>query len=381
MKKAIRFIHTADWHIGYPFTGIGRSDSALQEKLLSASFNSIRNIFELARSEQVDFILIAGDVFEDVQYSQLIPLKYGKLLAEAPPVFIACGNHDPLPWDFKLPPNVHLFSERFSTVELDSVFGKIAITGISHPQKNIESDLTTGFPEKIQGDVFLRIGLIHCNLTEISPEYNYAPTTRKRLLELPVDIWCLGHIHQKTMVYNERNRVILYPGTPQGKKSKYSGLCGCYLVEIDENRKIDARFIATADAEWLEITATLDDLSQLPELIEKSSVIGLASVRLCKLRLTLPAGVQIPPDFLTSDGKNYFYDLEINHPREFLTPLEDQIQTLLSEICDGHSDLPSFQSVRNEIQSLYSECGQTPDWPKLTQEAEKLATELLFHED
>lgn len=86
--KAFRFIHTADWHLGRELHGadLGPAQAAFLEWLA-----------ELAREEEVDAVLMAGDIYERA----LPPLPAVELfrdglvrLAEVAPVVLISGNHD-----------------------------------------------------------------------------------------------------------------------------------------------------------------------------------------------------------------------------------------------------------------------------------------------
>jgi len=51
----MRFLHTSDWHVGK--TLFGKSRLSEQEQVL-------REIIEISRSERVDCVLVAGDVYD-----------------------------------------------------------------------------------------------------------------------------------------------------------------------------------------------------------------------------------------------------------------------------------------------------------------------------
>ena len=51
----MRFLHTADWHLGRPFHG---------ESLLDAQAGAIEHVAEVARSYAVDAILVSGDLYD-----------------------------------------------------------------------------------------------------------------------------------------------------------------------------------------------------------------------------------------------------------------------------------------------------------------------------
>ncbi len=55
MGRLMRFLHTADWHVGKTLKGRSRLDE--QEQVL-------REIVTIARAQEVDAVLVAGDLYE-----------------------------------------------------------------------------------------------------------------------------------------------------------------------------------------------------------------------------------------------------------------------------------------------------------------------------
>jgi DNA repair exonuclease SbcCD nuclease subunit len=62
MTMGIRILHTADWQIGKQFESLGAPSDKLAY-LRQERFNVVRRIGDLAASENVDAVLVAGDVF------------------------------------------------------------------------------------------------------------------------------------------------------------------------------------------------------------------------------------------------------------------------------------------------------------------------------
>ena len=84
----MKLLHTADWHVGRTIRGRSRDDEHRQV---------LSEIAAIAREEQVDLILVAGDIFdtaapaataEEIVYRALLEL------AEVAPVVMVTGNHD-----------------------------------------------------------------------------------------------------------------------------------------------------------------------------------------------------------------------------------------------------------------------------------------------
>ena len=83
------FLHTADWHIGKTLKG--RSRLAEQREVLA-------EIIDIAVREQVDAVLIAGDLYDtaapSAEAQRLVNSALLKLAASAIEVVVIAGNHD-----------------------------------------------------------------------------------------------------------------------------------------------------------------------------------------------------------------------------------------------------------------------------------------------
>ena len=110
---SIRFIHTADLHLDTPFKGLSNWNSDLASRLKDATFKSFNRIVDLCISENVDFFVISGDIFDSQNKSLSAQLKFIgeiKRLSDLEiPTYFICGNHDPLSsWldSLEMPKNV-----------------------------------------------------------------------------------------------------------------------------------------------------------------------------------------------------------------------------------------------------------------------------------
>src|SRR5215211_5283235 len=84
----MRFLHTADWHLGRPFHG---------ESLLDAQAAAIDHIAAVARDARVDAVLVSGDLYDralpPVDAVRLADAALARL-SEICPVVVISGNHD-----------------------------------------------------------------------------------------------------------------------------------------------------------------------------------------------------------------------------------------------------------------------------------------------
>ena len=263
----MRFIHTADLHIDSPLRGLSRYEGAPLERLRGATRRALERLVDLAIDEQVDFLLIAGDLYDrdwqDFHTGLFVREQMVRLGRASIPVFIVQGNHDArgvitrqVPW----PDNVKLFSSRTAeTARLDHL--GVAIHGHSFPDREVPEDLVPGYPAAVPG--CFNIGLLHTSLTGVEGHDTYAPTSLPVMKSRGYDYWALGHVHARQVVC-EVPRVV-FPGNLQGRHARETGIKGCELVTV-EGARLDARFMPLDVVRWHHICIDVQPVQTLDEL-------------------------------------------------------------------------------------------------------------------
>ena len=118
-KESIRFIHAGDFHLERPMQDLLDLPEHLKQQLVDAPWKSAEAIFEMAIVENVDFVLLSGDLLNPVSCGAAGPAflleHFEKLQQNKIPVYGAAGTvDDPDRWPeaVALPANVHLFSKK-----------------------------------------------------------------------------------------------------------------------------------------------------------------------------------------------------------------------------------------------------------------------------
>ena len=93
-----RFVHTADIHLDSPLRSLALRDPALAELIGGAARLAFEQTIELCLDEQVDALMIAGDLYDGDQTSMKTALFLAAQLQRLDEagirVFIVRGNHD-----------------------------------------------------------------------------------------------------------------------------------------------------------------------------------------------------------------------------------------------------------------------------------------------
>lgn len=266
--EPFRFLHTGDLHLDSPFGGLAAEvPPDVRELLRGSSVAAWRNVVQLAIDEAVDFVVIAGDVFERASPTLLGQTRFRDGLARLDAAgigsYVVHGNHDPLDgrsWapSLDFPPSTHRFgARRPEHVPVLRDGREVArITGQSYGHAAVTENLAAGFER--EANVPFAIGLLHANVGDLPGHGNYAPCSVEDLRASGMDYWALGHIHRPGRVTDAP--LAVYCGIPQGRDPGETGARGAWLVEVDAAARPVARFIACDVVRWHQLTVAIDDL-------------------------------------------------------------------------------------------------------------------------
>ncbi|EOF7812601.1 exonuclease SbcCD subunit D [Listeria monocytogenes] len=265
--KEIQFLHMADLHLDSPFIGLSTLPQPLFSAIQESTFQSLERITTVAIKEAVDFVLIAGDIYDSEDQSVRAQARFAKemkrLEAANIPVFMIHGNHDFIEKHkekLELPSNVHVFSEQVEVMSHKTTTGvSVNIYGFSYNERHIRSSRVGEY--KIQGDADFHIALLHGSEVSSSEEHDvYAPFRVQEISKKGFDYWALGHIHKRQLLAETPS--IYYPGNIQGRNRKESGEKGASIITLSEaSTTID--FIGTSPIIWEEAVITLPDNSEI----------------------------------------------------------------------------------------------------------------------
>lgn len=223
-RMSIRFLHAADLHLGWRTT---RFDERACSRISEARFEALESLRSAAAQHQAQFVLLAGDVFDDHSVSKGVAERAFTLLEGKSmpcPVYLIPGNHDPLtpggvwdrePWDRDQPAK-HTFLLR--TPEPVRVLD-LPVTLFPCPLRNRNSidDPTawiTSHPRS-PDDRTIRIGLAHGSLRILPnlPEDDHL-IRADAAAHYGLDYLALGHWHKPLLhVGSDGVRRTVYSGT------------------------------------------------------------------------------------------------------------------------------------------------------------------------
>ncbi|MDM5153713.1 DNA repair exonuclease [Bacillus sp. DX1.1] len=271
--KQVKFIHAADLHLDSPFKGLEMNvPTRVWERMKQSTFQSFERIVDKAIQERVDFVLLAGDLYDAETRSlraQVFVREQMKRLSQYEiPVYIIHGNHDHLGGSWaaiEFPENVHVFTEPY--VEEKSFYkdGELlaSIYGFSYLQQAVTDNMTDQYNK--MSDAPFHIGMLHGSVEGDAEHNRYAPFQLRELKEKQFDYWALGHIHKREILSEEP--YMIYPGNIQGRHRKETGEKGAYVVTLTE-QEMACSFFSAADVIWEETEIVIDELQTVDNLME-----------------------------------------------------------------------------------------------------------------
>lgn len=89
----VRFLHTADWQIGKPYARVVDPDH--RARLKQVRIAVIQRLAVLVQQQQLDFVLVAGDLFDSPAPARSEVAQALSAIGQIPsPVLVIPGNHD-----------------------------------------------------------------------------------------------------------------------------------------------------------------------------------------------------------------------------------------------------------------------------------------------
>ena len=123
----MKFIHMADLHFDTPLISL-KNNRDLIKKRRTEHRQIFRDVISLAKKEEIDFLFISGDLFEQkfVEKSTIEFIMSSFQLIPDTKIFITPGNHDPLikssPYlIYDWPENVTIFNGEVGMFSFDDV--------------------------------------------------------------------------------------------------------------------------------------------------------------------------------------------------------------------------------------------------------------------
>jgi DNA repair protein SbcD/Mre11 len=283
-RLSMRLLHTSDWHLGRSLHG---------EDLLAAQAAYVDHLVETVESEQVDLVVVSGDLYDralpSVDAVELADEALHRLGTSRARVVITSGNHDSqrrLGFNSRLVDlaGVHLRTDAGRVDEpvlLEDAHGPVAVYGLPY----LEPDVLTrawGLPtrshravlsaamERVRADLASRprgtrsVVMAHAFVAGGVASESERDISVGGISVVPLELFdgisytALGHLHGRATL----SETVRYSGSPIAYSfSEADHLKGSWLVDLGASGFAGATFVAAPVQRPLaRLVGTLDEL-------------------------------------------------------------------------------------------------------------------------
>lgn len=269
MSRDFAFLHAADIHIDSPLTGLSAKNEEFSKVVRGATRRAFSNLVDLAVSEQVDFVVIAGDLYDgtwkDQSTGQYAASQLARLSRAGIRAFIVFGNHDAesrISRHLTPPDGVHLLDNRkCQSIPLDDL--GVAIHGRSYKDAATIENIAQTYCPPTPG--LFNLAILHTALDGHPGHQSYAPCTLDELRSAGHDYWALGHVHDAAI--RSREPYIVYPGNTQGRHVRETGAKGVMLVRVADGAVAGIEARPCDEARWAQAEVDAREAKDMPELL------------------------------------------------------------------------------------------------------------------
>lgn len=304
----LKIFVTGDNHIGKKYDRY----PDVKEQLIQSRFDSMRDMVRQAEREGCGLFAVTGDLFDNISTVRSGDVKQvAEILAEfSGIVLVLPGNHDYYAGDEQVwknfekalqnqAHNIVLLSE-FREYSFDIGDEQVVIyPAFCHSKHSKENNLAWIKETEIPKDSAYRVGIAHGAIAGITPDMKeeYFLMTEKELLDIPVDVWLLGHTHIPYPDLKENGDTAGYKIFNAGTHEQtdlHNNTEGCCFVinleKCDKKTSVSAHKYVSGRVRYfdLELNVKADEGNPLEQKLEEiTSDIGQNSVVRVKISGTV----------------------------------------------------------------------------------------------
>ncbi|MEL7495960.1 MAG: DNA repair exonuclease [Planctomycetota bacterium] len=257
MSETIKFIHASDFHLDTAMSGLVELPNHLIDVLANAPYKAAEKIFDTAIAERVDFVLLAGDLFDldagNARSAAFLLSQFERLAQKEIMVYWvagSCDQPDRWPGSIELPSNVVTFNssliERLEHKRNGKTVARIMAAGFDSKRRSGNDFVAPN------NDIF-NIALTHGELESSTLNGTH------------IRYWALGGRH-KSAKLEKPDTIVVYPGTPQGRCPKESGVHGFKICRVDSSGKLRVQSLEADRVRFMPQKVAISEQVQLPEL-------------------------------------------------------------------------------------------------------------------
>ncbi|HZJ86493.1 MAG TPA: DNA repair exonuclease [Erysipelotrichaceae bacterium] len=355
---AIKIYHTGDNHIGMSFNNY----PSVKKDLIKARFLTLENMIFQANEEKADIFVIAGDLFHSID----VPIKdiektvniLNKFKGAC--VLVLPGNHDydsnktKLWQDFQKSGSekIIILNEfkpyNLSEYNLDVTIYPAHCHSLHSSDNNLGWIKESGLKDKSKYNIGVAHGAIEGLSADLVGKYFYME--KQELIDIPVDLWLLGHTHVAYPVSEKVfNHKIFNAGAPEADGLDFGGKGSAWIIELSEDRSV-AHKIETGMYEFFDKSFNVSSREDL-EKIKAWALSDNPKLKLVRIDLSgsLSEGVYLTlSDFYENLEKELFYLIVIDENLKIKVDME----TISQQFSQGSFPYEFLLSLADDEEAL-----------------------------
>lgn len=302
-------IHCADLHLDSRL--LAHLDTERAKERNMEIVNTFQRMVEYGAKNQIQAILIAGDLFDTKNISSVVRNAVRDAIIFHPGIdfFYLKGNHDQdnfLALLEEIPDNLKQFDSQWKTYR----YGNIAISGAECTSENQIS--LAGQLSLAQDQV--NIVMLHGQETEYGTEEDSQAISLRLLRQKGIDYLALGHIHSFKKERLDQRGIYCYSGCLEGRGFDECGEKGFVLLDIEEETgEITSTFVPFAKRKLHTVEVSVDGCMTSSEIARCiDTVLGDREISVQDLvKIVLVGAVDVECEknlhFLEQRYQEYYY--------------------------------------------------------------------------
>lgn len=274
-------------------------------------WSTFERIVQYAKDIEVDFLLIAGDLFEEAYFTigDITRVRDTFRTVEDVNIIISAGNHDfkgrkTLYDRIEWTSNVTIFGgggiQKKEFKNLNTIIYGYSWSSVEIRENDLFNDLINEV-DSTKNNILVLHG-------DISSNTSYLPLSIQELNSLKMDYIALGHIH-KPQIISDR---IAYSGCPEPLDFGELGERGIIEGQINDKR-VEFKFVPFSKRKFIEIEIKIDETMGYPDIVREIKNISIGNKEIDFYRVNLKGFIQrdINLNELHGDLNHDFYHLEL----------------------------------------------------------------------
>lgn len=272
----MKLIHTADIHLGSPFSETkGQASPPIRRAELLEQF---KKLVEYAKNNGVEGVLLSGDIFDNDSPSDVQKQSFYRAIEKYPDItfFYLRGNHDNHNLvNLNKPQNLLTFGDDWMTYD----FHGIKISGVELTKRNCRS---------IYDNLKLNPSYFNIVMLHGTPgsQMGVQDIMLSALKNKHINYLALGHVHIPSEGKLDDDGIYVMPGCLEGRGFDETGPRGFYLLDIEGNDLVKHHFIPFSRHLYFRENIDVTGCKDISEIVDRIEKLGINENNFYELTLT-----------------------------------------------------------------------------------------------